>query len=550
MNSPKGKPKRNKGKRQGFGPKTNRNDSYGEERESKAVRDTERNNTFGGNSIEWFSRYPNLLMAAGSVPYPYKPGMEVPLGYAVEDPSASTDYELFEYPIPGIITIDWFPTLGTSNSPTSPISIVGKEVYAKVREKFSGNLDADAPDFVVYFVCLDSIFSYIASLKRIYRTLNAYSPENLFTPDGILRALGFNDYAVDFLRSRKMELFQRINELILMTRKFKCPRIMDLFNRHVWLNDHIYTDAPSIKAQFYAFNQKFWYYFAMVPVPGSTPQVSAGGAYTKFFSPPSSGDVIDYLYKFGRDMIDALASSDDGYLISGYLMRAYEGYPEFTVDELLLGEELVPKYNEEVLGEIENSHSIPGGYTTIDCYVAQDPSTNAIITNPTITYPADSDVVTHQLYGVFPRFSSRNDVPTVAETTINSRLMTYLGERTTQGEYKFEAICCTELVINYKMTYVRFNKSHAPTWYGHAYSSELVCDITASTERKELLDLTVMMQSSQWDWCPLLWVFIVSNTGYRFNTIIGDTHNFTTTTDETLRNINTVCLYSLFGTFN
>lgn len=517
--------------------------------EQSYVKDTETNNTFGGNSIEWFSRYPNLLMAAGSIPYPYKPGMRVPLG-TNKAFATDTDPSPFYYVIPGILSIAWLPSVGTSNSQTSPVSIVGKEVYAKVREKFSGSIDADAPDFVIYFMALDSIFSYIAALKRVYRTLNAYSPENLFTPDGILHALGFSETNIADLRAHKMELFQRINELILMTRKFKCPRIMDIFNRHVWLNDHVYTDAPTIKSQFYVFAQHHFYKYELVDIPNSSPTAQAGGLQLYATAPWSvSSDVVGYLYNFGRSLIDALAASDDGYLISGYLMRAYEGYPEFTVDELLLGEMLVPKYNEEVLGEIENSHSLPYGYSLISNVVAQDPSTNAIISNPTVTYPIAAGAVKMAYDGIIPRFNARSDVPTIAESVINSRMMTYLGTfSTTSADATAPILGCTEIVRNYELT-THYMLNGSLRWVTTYFGSEHFVDLAHNVVKDEIDTMLAITQLVQWDWMPIIWLQVVG-TDFSKSAVIGDTHNVTTIPKEALQNINTVCLYSLFNAFS
>lgn len=520
--------------------------------EMNAVKDTERNNTFGGNAIEWFARYPNLLQAAGSIPYPYRPGMKVPLGGVKRDPSVSTIEDIGHW-IPGMLGFYWVPSVGRSLSPTSPISVVGKELYAKVREKFSGSIDADAPDFVIYLMALDSIFSYIAMLKRIYRSLNAYSPDNLFTPNGVLHAMLFNDSQIEDMRQHKMELYQRINELILMTYKFKCPRIMDVFNRHVWLNDHVYTDAPTPKSQWYIFVQTEWYKFEMLDVPHSTPAVQAGGLKsTQLLGNLPDTGVVQALYTNGRSLINALAESDDGYLISGYLMRAFEGYPDFRVDELLMGEFLVPKYNEEVLGEIENLHTLSPGYYQLDNDVYQDPSTNSIICTPYAYYAAASDTATRDLDHVIPRYSARSDNPTIAETVINSRMMTYIDNMNVDGSVaKAEVIACSEIMCS--MQYIvqtQLRGSGGLGWSTQWLASEMVYDLTTlDNVDANLKAIAKNMDLAQWDWCPM--ILAVFNSPKKGSiAFFGDIHNMTSTTKETLINLNTVCLYSLFNAFN
>lgn len=512
------------------------------------VADTEKNNTFGSNAIEWYSRFPNLLLSAGSIPYPYKPGMEIPWG-VFKTQGAQTDPAVVSTTIPGVFSIHWWPSIGISEGPTSPASILGKEMYAKVREKFSGALDADAPDFVIYMLALDSIFSYIASLKRVYRILNAYSPENYVIPDGLLVALGYNNAQIQALRQHKMEFFQRINELVLMTRKFKCPRILDLFNRHVWLNDHVYTDAPTIKSQFYVFRQHGWYKFSMQPVPNVTPTVQAGAV--TIVQPTLGGtSVVQDLYEFGRGLIDALASSDDGYLISGYLMRAYEGYPDFVVDELLLSEEIVPKYNEEVLSEIENAHTIPSGHTALSTNVYQDPSTNSIISHPTVHYAPNSSAINLRFDGVYPRFNARSDNPTVAESTIQSRMMSYILNMTVDSEGYGTAniLCCTELYGQFQLV-TPYATSTGIQYTTDTIGSEFYTNMAHGSAISVVHELDSILQLSQWDWMPIILVILQDNNAQIVN-VVGDIHNVTTVSLETLKNLNTVCLYSLFGSFS
>lgn len=183
------------------------------------------------NDITWYAKYPALLASAASVPFPYRPGMLLPLD------------ERANQPIPGVLSVNWIPSIGKASAPSDPINIACHEIFGAVRSAFSAELAVDAPDFGIYFVCLDSIFSYLASLKRVFRCLNAYTPENYATPDGVLNALGIPTVAQVALRQNKMELFSVINELIAMSRKFLCPALFPLFNRHYWLSDNVYCDA-------------------------------------------------------------------------------------------------------------------------------------------------------------------------------------------------------------------------------------------------------------------------------------------------------------------
>lgn len=158
------------------------------------------------NDFKWYNANPMLTEAAARVAFPYRPGMYLNLN----DQSNGT--RLGRLPIPGVFAMNWVPTIGYSNSATDPASIAAKEIFAKVRESFSGSIDADPPDFVIYFMALDSVFSYIGMLKRVYRILNTYTPENYLIPDLLLNALSVPTAVANELRANKAQLWQVINQ--------------------------------------------------------------------------------------------------------------------------------------------------------------------------------------------------------------------------------------------------------------------------------------------------------------------------------------------------
>lgn len=482
------------------------------------------------NDISWYSRYPNLLVAAGSIPYPYRPGMSVPLGTRTINNVTAKQTTA----IPGLLQINWAPTLGASTNQTSPASIVGKEIYNKVRAAFSGGITADAPDFIVYLGALDSIFSYIAWLKRTYRIVSAWSPENYYMPDGVLKTIGFTDASIQGLRQNKMQLFQVINELILMTRKFRCPAVMDYFNRHYWMNDHIYVDAPMANSQMFIFNQSHYYRFAMLAVPGGSGIQAGGLNCVPFWDNITQGaNIVKSLFDFGRSLINALAASEDAYTISGYLKRAYEGSPDFVVAELLMDEKVQLDYVPEVLSQIENAWCVLSGFDTAFVNtVVQDPSTNNVICGVTIDVPATDNRVVTMAQNAQYLISARSETPTVAETVIATRLKNGIASISGAGDTRTLSIDVgTEL-----LTGLQFNDGVTPT---SSFRSELFDQSLAS--------LAVFASSwSKFDWAPML---ALSSTSSNFYTILSDYHNVTSIDSSTLENLHTVCVYSELNAF-
>lgn len=372
------------------------------------------------NDISWYSRNPNLLLAAGSFPYPYRPGMD--LNTEIQSAKGTTVSQLpAPMAIPGILEIMWTPTVGAAAGPTDPINVTAKQVYAKVRAAYSGSLEVDAPDFMVYLMALDSIFSYIASLKRLYRALNYYDQDNRLLPDGLLYSMGITGNALTNLRSQATLLWQNINTLVLQSRKFTCPALMDVFNRHYWMNDHVYTDSPTMNSQMYMFVQRYYYKFAEQNVVGSTTAKASGLEYIK--TPFGSNATPASLLQFGTELIDALVAWDDAYTINGYLQRAYQDQPSFIVEEIEQGVKQEFTYSEEVLSQIQNTRIAKNFYSwlqgtgVLDTYVVnQDVATNSLINSMTFTSGANTILLT-------PTISVRSNNPTVTSASVTTRYM-------------------------------------------------------------------------------------------------------------------------------
>lgn len=519
------------------------------------------------NDISWYSRNPNLLVAAGSFPFPYRPGSTINLGQV----NSATPFPR-NIVIPGVMSLNWIPSIGTSNTATDPASVLGKEVYAKVRQVYSGSLDADAPDFVMYLMALDSIFAYIAWLKRMYRVLNAWSPNNYALPDVVLGAMWLCQADINELRSHRTELWQGINELVLQSRKFTCPASMDIFNRHYWMSDNVYTDEASINSQFYMFNLYGVFKYQNVTETNlpSLQMIKLPVISTSTEKRRSVITVAD-LITFGRSLIEALVSWDDAYTINGYLMRAYQGSPMFVVDELPADQPFAPVYVPEVLMQIENSRAVPYGLQAMDLRgfsVYQNVLTNAVISNPTYQTKRNYDqfqVRACEGFSFPPVISVRSDSPTVADSVIASRLQATvtLVETTSPDPVQWSVSCASEVPLGW-MVLTSVPTSTQILYEGNAESIPTIVEQTpgifAATESADLnplIRVAALLTCEQFDWHPFVFVSYGtagSTIGAVGNvvaiSVLGDTHNITTVTPTDLANLHKVCMFSEFNSFS
>lgn len=506
------------------------------------------------NDFSWYNKYPELLTAAGSLPFPIRPGMAV----SVMDNSGTS---VAQQRIPGVAAIYWAPSIGKAQDATDPANILGREYYGAVRDSFSGKLYADAPDFVIYNVCLDSVFSYIAYLKRIYRITMAYTPMNFAIPEELVAAMNIAGSALEnlkVLQQNRVKLWQYINELIHMTSKLKCPAVMDYFNRHYWMNDNVYTDTGSINSQMYVFVQEGWFKYTMLNTPDS---VLAGGAamvQPSFMTTSQGSNLVESMYNFGLDLINALAESEDAYTISGYLQRAFEGVPNFVVEPLGQDEQLTPAYEPEVLAQIENTRILPltPGFavSSANFNISQDPNANVVLHNPKITVATSSDAgytALSQGYIPAPLLNIRSDVPTLQEIVVASRMHAIPNNFTiTENSVTYEIECGTE--IPFSMTL--FSKTPTGSLFSLVVNSIVdLSDIgVQAISPVQVGWLRAMVLSSAFDWFPIT-AFTLSgkNPNAGLATMwFGDLHNANNFSIDELANLHKICIYSELNAFN
>lgn len=462
--------------------------------------------------------------------------------------------------IPGVMEIDWVPSVGRSRTNQDPASLVAKELYAHVRAAFSGQLAVDPPDLLLYLIALDSIYSYIGSLKRIYRVLTAYSPFNYAIPDQLLCALGIPQNRIPSWKNNRMELLSYVNQLIGMTNKFICPVVMDMFNRHYWMNDNIYFDAPSPNSQVFAFRQAGWYRYCLftdqdtgIKFGGCQLLTSSDDVQSWFNSP-------ELAFLFGQNLIQALAGSEDAYTISGYFARAYDGVNAFRVDPLMPDEVLEPVYVEEVLQQIENAKAVsnivfPSNETltvnklNASMHIFQDPSTNAVIAPNSYVVRNSNASHTSAATITMPGFflSARMPQPTYQDVITMSRLATTAHvysttnlDGNTGADYRYYIESGTEVVSNIKLWTTSLNAQGL-----EAYSNN---SIPIEWNSLLLQDATIdqLARYMQFDWAPLL-VYTNSN---GVVSVLGDIHNLTVVNRHDAHEINKMCILSELNAYS
>lgn len=502
------------------------------------------------NDFSWYDKNPSLTKGVGRIQFINKPGMDITTGSLTTISSTGTlSSKTYAMALPGIMRLTWTPSIGICSNPNDPINVAANEVYARVRNAYSGDLKADAPDYMVYFMALDSIFSYIGALKRLYRVVTSYSPENYLVPNCMLRALGVTSEAnMDNLKSNLDRFWTNINELIGMTRRYKCPALFPIFNRHYWMNDNVYTDANSLNSQWYTFFQADYYQFSMQNVVGSTSGTKAGGlelVSQPFSSNAGSSDIdyVDMLFNFGKTLLAKLASYNTAYDINGYLGRAYGDTTNFEVMPLQQFENFTPVYEEQVLRQIENAHVCELSAVGVKTTVQQNVGTNSLVCSMTTSVDAPTG---GSVISALPILTSRSDDPSVEDVVESSRLCSYavpISYAQAVGKLTFKIIAGTEWLWGLDIY------TFSPIGGDYVWLKLPNSTMTSTSTDGDWVNFILFTSYlSQFDWHPNYVQY------YSLGSSAGavpycDLHNVTTLTLEELQLINKVCLYSEFNSF-
>lgn len=354
-----GKGSRSKGKtpyrgKQGRKDNGSKRVNLDNERESKFEKQYNRDSKRStANDVAWYSKNPELLKAAASIPFASV------LGKPVGEWSGR---------VPGVMVFDYAPAIGESqiatssnyNSEFGPYAInqAGRQIYSYLVHANSRNYKYAYQDVMILCLAGSQVFSMLASMVRAYGLVKVYSETNAYLPKAVLQSLGFQ---VDDLRNNLGNMWFEINEMISRSNQIWIPNTMPLIQRWFWLNSMVFTDDEDPKGQIYVFNQNnYWKY--------TETAFQSGGALVRLTMKDTSGHVVGEEFKPSANksytwsqwkeafniMIQALLDSEDRGIIFGDILNAFGADKIYSMHEVAADYKVFPAYNAEVLTQIEN----------------------------------------------------------------------------------------------------------------------------------------------------------------------------------------------------
>nr|AVX53503.1 putative capsid [Marmot picobirnavirus] len=333
------------------------------------------------NDISWYSRNPELLRSAGSLPFATIAGSR-PGGFSV----------------PGVMEIDWIPAFGSGTKPVA-LNQAADSMYSFVVHANSRNYSYTAPDLMILTLAGMQVYAMIGAAVRAYGTLKYYNERNSYLPDALIMAMGFNPQN---LRANLSQMWFDINNFIDQSRQIWIPNTMPLLERWYWLNSHVFQDGEGERAQKYVFKQSRYFMYAETTATTGSSLVTLGDVLNDLSEP--SGGWTWAIFKQGlQDMIDALINSEDRGIIYGDLLNAYGQERMYMLQSIPADYTIQPEYNAEVLCQIENTVECTGLITGLvqieeDLYPVYQ-GTNANPPEPSPVYGPSESVLNFHMDG-------------------------------------------------------------------------------------------------------------------------------------------------------
>ena len=298
------------------------------------------------NDWRWYAQNEQLLKDSSSFPYSWPLGNKLNLGVNAPEVNKGS--------LPGVMAIWTAPTFGWSDNPNSPVNVAARNIYSFVRHANSGHANYDAPDLMLYMCAMDSIYSYLSFLKRVYGVISTYSYTNRYYPKAVITAMTV-DY--DDVQRNLADFRGFINSFAVKVGSMCIPASMSYMAKHMWMYSGLYYDSDQDKAQTYLFVPNNLYRYALdTDGAGMLESFSLAEYYTTIGTTDHEPSYINFegLRKIADDMLNPILRSEDMNIMSGDILKAFGAANIYKVEGIGETYTVLPSYEPEVLDQIQN----------------------------------------------------------------------------------------------------------------------------------------------------------------------------------------------------
>lgn len=337
------------------------------------------------NDPQWYFKSASLLKDVASFSFARPLGSPV-LGVTQPSNSRLNNKVSNWNSIPGVMAIKLVPTVGISRDAQSPLNVGAQNIYTRVRYKNSGAANYDAPDLMMYYLAMSSLYSAWNWMKRIYGYASYYSQTSWYNAYAFAKAENID---LEDILANLADFRAYLNMSADKINAFCVPAVFNYIVRHSWLYSNIYKDSDTTKAQCYMFTPALFHRYDEY-------SSSNGGKLVPIdVNTEARQDAITFkqLQTILNTMINSLQYSSDIGNMSGDTLKEF-GSNLFTLSYVDPDYNVVPVYNKEVLTQFENAYFFGTYYEGSDdtnpgkieqFAITQDPNTNWLKFEPVFT---------------------------------------------------------------------------------------------------------------------------------------------------------------------
>lgn len=330
------------------------------------------------NDPSWYARNEQIMRDAASFSTGYPIGVALPQNMFNTMGLKST---IGYIQTPGIMAIEFMPTVGRSADAQSPINMAARAMYSFVRYANSGSAVGAPSDMMQYLVASDSIYMWHASLARVYGLLRDAQYTNQYKPVTMVEAMGFN---YNDLVKNMAQFRYHINSLALRANRIAIPNDVAYVMRHVWMAGSVFLDSSASKAQMYAYVPTHFYTRIeswTVNDVAQPPKCELVAPYTYTGNTRNLLSLNDII-AFTDKLLNNILQSESFGITTGDIMKAYGRDKLFALAPIAEDFTVVPVYSQEVLSQIENLDLIPFvSPASFNIYQTKDPSSDNWLTS-------------------------------------------------------------------------------------------------------------------------------------------------------------------------
>lgn len=311
-----------------------------------------------GNDFDFWNAFPELMNIATKLPWMHIQGTSI------------TGSNIEVEPV-NVLVQEYYPVPGVSLTATAPINVMFRDMYLDMHRRYRGIGAYQAADICISVLCIESANQLVVEAERIYGILNSYPVRNRIAPDGLLKALGWNQNFITNVKNNMADYRYKLNRIITKLQRLPLPKGMSFFRNHVSLNAFIYTDSKDYRAAFLAFNPIGYFRYAGKKSEGAIN--NAGTAVFERLDRSTYSSYSTYL-TFVESIIDILLSDDDILKITSDFIACYGLDQMQSLLPLPEDYKVAPMYDEAILSKFHNSERL-GSSTARLGYGAGDNTT-------------------------------------------------------------------------------------------------------------------------------------------------------------------------------